>query len=124
MASGLALSRCLTVLLGNYPFLYQGTLAALCHHHGLQGGALVDLTPHPDAWETLLELAAPVVADVRQLRRLDRFGWTLHVRGPWHIPDHAPDDPDVWMAYSLLARAIRLADREMSADRQWLNLGT
>jgi hypothetical protein len=58
---------------------------------------------------------------VRQLRRLDRFGWTLHVRGPWHIPAHPPDDPDVWMAYSLLARAIRLADREMSADRQWLN---
>jgi CRISPR-associated endonuclease/helicase Cas3 len=124
MASGLALSRCLTVLLGNYPFLYQGTLAALCHHHGLQGGALVDLTPHPDAWETLLELAAPVVADVRQLRRLDRFGWTLHVRGPWHIPAHPPDDPDVWMAYSLLARAIRLADREMSADRQWLSFST
>jgi hypothetical protein len=61
----------------------------------------------------LLEVAAPVV-DTRELRRLDRVGWTQQTRGLPEVPTTPPDDPDAWMAYSLLARAIRLADREVA----------
>lgn len=113
--TGLVLARSLGVLLGAHPALLQGTLAALSHHHGVGAPGEVDLTPHPEAWATLIELAGQVL-DARLVRRLDRAGWTMSLRGLSDIPLQAPDDPDAWMAYSLLARAIRLSDREVALD--------
>jgi CRISPR-associated endonuclease/helicase Cas3 len=113
--SGLVLYRALGAMLGARPYLQAGTLAALLYHHGYAATRGPDLTPHPQAWTTLLELAAQVVDD-RLLRRLDRVGWTAAPRGLHELPPHPPTDPDAWMAYSLLVRAIRLADRNMAID--------
>lgn len=109
----LAISRCLSVLFTRHPAVNAGTLAAISHHHGILPVGTVDLTPHPQAWSTLYELAGQVM-DERQRRRLDRVGWTLGLRGLPDIPDAPPANPDAWMAYSLLVRAIRLADREVA----------
>ena len=111
--SARVLSRAVACLLQSRPALQRGTLAAFCHHHGPVSMETPDLTPHPDAWATLLELAAGVL-DKRFVQRLDRVGWTLTLRGQPDIPAGAPADPDAWMAYSLLARLIRLADREVA----------
>ncbi|MHB0936140.1 MAG: CRISPR-associated endonuclease Cas3'' [Armatimonadota bacterium] len=111
--SARVLSRAIACLLQTRPALQRGTLAAFCHHHGPTAMETPDLTPHPEAWATLLELAAGVL-DKRLAQRLDRVGWTLTLRGQPDIPATPPADPDAWMAYSLLARLIRLADREVA----------
>ncbi len=114
VASGLGLSRAFALVLCPHPAVLQGTLAALIHHHGPQAvPGEIALEPHPDAWTTLLSAAAPWL-DARQLRRLDRVGWTTHPRGLPPLPPGPPTDPDAWMAYSILARIIRLADREVA----------
>jgi len=113
--SARVLSRAIGCLLQARPALQRGTLAAFCHHHGPTVMDTPDLTPHPDAWATLLELAAGVL-DKRLVQRLDRTGWTLTLRGQPDIPAGAPADPDAWMAYSLLVRLIRLADREVALE--------
>lgn len=115
--SARALARPLAMLLSPHDAVHAGTIAALAHHHGLGPAETTDLTPHPDAWALLLEVAAPVV-DTRELRRLDRVGWTQQTRGLPEVPTTPPDDPDAWMAYSLLARAIRLADREVALGQE------
>ena len=114
--SARVLARALGVLLANRPALFSGTLAALSHHHGVAGAEVGDMTPEPDGWATLLELAGAVLDD-RQLRRLDRVGWTLTLRGQSAIPAMPPADPDAWIAYSLLVRILRLADREVSLEQ-------
>jgi CRISPR-associated endonuclease/helicase Cas3 len=111
--SGLALTRVFARLLNSHTALYQGTIAALCHHHGGQPLPAGDMTPHPEAWATLMELAGKIVDD-QQLRRLFRSGWNLHPHGLPAVPLTVPSEPDAWMAYSLLVRAIRLADREVT----------
>jgi CRISPR-associated endonuclease/helicase Cas3 len=111
--SGYALIRAVSVLLEHRPALQQGTLAAIMHHHGVITPRPPELTPHPEAWSTLLEVAAGVVDD-RLLRRIDRMGWTGSLRGNPQVPQGTPADPDGWMAYSLLSRAIRLADRDIA----------
>ncbi|MHB9132562.1 MAG: DEAD/DEAH box helicase [Armatimonadota bacterium] len=113
--SGIVLSRVLSLLLSGKAGLHRATLAALTHHHGVTPVPHADLTPHPEAWATLMELAAQVL-DERQVRRLDRTGWNMHLRGIQDIPARPPDDPDAWMAYSVLVRAIRLADREVAME--------
>lgn len=112
-AGAQALVRALAFVLGRHVHLHQGTLAALCHHHGLVATDAEDLTPHPEAWAILLELAEPVL-DTWQLRKLDRAGWTLLQRGAPDIPAVPPVEPNAWQAYSILVRAIRLADREIA----------
>ncbi|HEY3418514.1 MAG TPA: CRISPR-associated endonuclease Cas3'' [Armatimonadota bacterium] len=115
--SGLVLTRSMQALLGPREALYRGTIAALCHHHGqFPSRDGLDLTPHPEAWGTLLELATKAIGDERLLRRIDRVGWTMTMRGLTPIPSTPPVDPDAWMAYSLLVRAIRLADREVALE--------
>lgn len=113
LASGLVLARALAIVLGESGPLLRGTIAALSHHHGRPPKQEADLTPHPEAWAVLLDLAARII-DTRQLRRVDRTGWTLSLRGVPTVPLTPPSDPEAWMAYSLLARAIRLADREVT----------
>ncbi len=113
--SGRVLARSLGVLLGTRRALLQGTLAALSHHHGLAAVTDGRLDPHPEGWPTLIELAAPILEE-RQLRRLDRAGWTATQRGQAAIALEPPADPDAWIAYSLLVRAIRLSDREVVLD--------
>ncbi len=111
--SGYALIRAISVLLENRPALQQGTLAAIMHHHGVITPRPPDLTPHPEAWATLLDVATPVIDD-RLLKRIDRMGWTASLRGNPEVPRHPPVDPDGWMAYALLSRAMRLADRDLA----------
>lgn len=60
-----------------------------------------------------MELAESVL-DGHLTRRLERAGWTVSSRGLTEIPLRVPHDPDTWMAYSLLVRLIRLADREVT----------
>ncbi|HEY3379048.1 MAG TPA: DEAD/DEAH box helicase [Armatimonadota bacterium] len=113
-AGGMVLFRALAILLGGHPPLHKGTVMALCYHHGVRLAAEVDLTPHPEAWATLLHLADGVL-DARTVSRIDHAGWALQPTPtadapPWH-------DPDCLMAYSLLVRAIRLADREVALTR-------
>ena len=62
-----------------------------------------------------MELAEGVL-DSHLVRRLDRAGWTTSTRGLAEIPLRVPHDPDTWMAYSLLVRIIRLADREVALE--------
>jgi len=107
------LARAWHVLLGGHEALYQGTLLALSHHHGQVTPVVTDLTPHPEAWTTLLGLLTPHI-DERILRRVDRVGWQPTMRGLEPLAAHPPTDPDAWMAYSVLVRAIRLADREIA----------
>lgn len=114
-ASGIALYRALTTAFSLRPFLLQGALLAIMLHHGATQKGAPPLAPHPEAWTTLLDLATPVIDD-RLLRRLDRVGWTQAPRGFHPLPAVPPVDPDTWMAYSLLARAIRLADRDMALE--------
>ena len=111
--SGLALTRAFARLLGSHSALYQGTIAALGAHHGGAPSPDIDLTPHPEAWGTLMELAGKII-DEQQLRGLFRTGWNMHPNGLPAVSLTMPTDPEAWMAYTLLVRAIRLADREVS----------
>lgn len=111
--SGYALLRAVSVLFEHRPALQQGTLAAIMHHHGIIAPHPPELTPHPAAWGLLLDLAAAVM-DERLLRRIERMGWTISLRGNPEVPQCLPADPDEWMAYGVLSRAIRLADRDLA----------
>ena len=113
--SGIALSRVFGVLLNMRPHLLEGTLAALGHHHGTLRNLPPELPPHPEAWAELIGLAG-LVCDVRQVRRLDRAGWMGNTRNLPAISERPPADPNAWMAYCLLVRAIRLADRDVALD--------
>lgn len=113
-ATGQVLSGALTTLLGDNPAVLQGIVMALGHHHGVSQAAEVDLTPHPEAWVTLLGLAEDVI-DVRMLRRIDHTGWTMRAsRHHSEVGITLSQDPNTLMSYSLLTRAIRLSDREMA----------
>jgi CRISPR-associated endonuclease/helicase Cas3 len=116
------LARALGVLLGSREAFYRGTLMALSHHHGVTAAPKTAMAPHPLAWNTLLSLLAPLT-DERLLRRVDRVGWQPTMRGLSDIPPHPPLDPDAWMAYSVLVRAIRLADREIALSQSTLYVG-
>ncbi len=118
--SGLAMTRVFARLLGSHTALYQGTIVALCRHHGEEPCKDVALTPHPQAWTTLMELAAGLV-DEQQLRGLYRSGWNTHPHGLPAVSLAMPHDPEAWMAYSLLVRAIRLADREVMLSEMLTN---
>ncbi len=113
------LARALGVLLGTREAFYRGTLMALSHHHGVTAASRTEMAPHPLAWSTLLALLTPLT-DERLLRRVDRVGWQPTMRGLSEIPPHPPVDPDAWMAYSVLVRAIRLADRELALSHSTL----
>lgn len=112
-ASALGMSRALSLLANNNPALYQGAVLALGHHHGIYASEKTDLTPHPEAWTTLVDLVMRVL-DSSQYRRLDRIGWTTSPKSLHDLLARLPEDPDTWMAYSLLVRAIRLSDREIA----------
>lgn len=114
-AAASVLARSLGVLLGMHPYLLLGTLTALRHHHGLETADAVDLTEHPEAWSTLIALASRIL-DPRQLRRLERAGWSHGTRNQPEASVRPPTDPNAWMAYCLLVRLMRLADREVSLD--------
>lgn len=118
--TGKVISRALAVLLKNRRALLQGTLAALSHHHGIAALPEGDLSPHPEAWTTLMELAEQVV-DTRLLTRMDHAGWVMQTsRAQPDIKACLPTEPEAWMAYSLLARAIRLADREVALSSMFI----
>ena len=112
--TGCVLARGLAVVLGATPALLNGTLLALSHHHGLCKPDEEDLTPHPEAWATLMALAEGVL-DARLCGAWSTPGGR-YARAGWRRSARPPHDPDTWMAYSLLVRAIRLADREVALE--------
>ena len=111
--SGVAVSRALLRLYEYRPTILQGTINAICHHHGFVTEHDAELAPHADAWPTLTALAALILDDAH-CRHLARSGWAQQLYGLPDIAAAPPLDPDVFMAYSVLVRAIRLADREVA----------
>ena len=111
--SGITTARALTRLYEHRNHLLQGAVTAIAHHHGLVSSDDADLSPHPYAWSTLTAQAATVLDD-GQCRHLARSGWTVQLPAGIDFSASPPLNPDVCMAYSVLVRAIRLADREVA----------